>query len=457
MDGAGPSSPGGSVRDTCSGSTPALGRFSVGVGYTSRSVRVRGVVGGGEVASYQSSRNEGNVSGIAVISGGGHRSSCACDVRQLDGCGIHQQAGRHGVPLPLLVGQSPSEMDGESRCPPRCEVSNRAVQCSGGSPQPSGSGYRDRVVSPPAGGESAFSHLGLPVTRPVCDEPQCKASPILFPPPGSPDGLRGCILPSLRQPERLRISTLSSRRKGGGSSQRDPQSLHDSGRPPLAGEGVVHRPSPSADPTTSHATLVGQAVAAVPLQPVPPQRPLAERSRVVTLQRILRKSGFSLGSAVEMFVCIRASTSRRYQVKWMLFCGWCRGKGVASVNATVPLIVDFLVHLHCDKGLSVSAVKCYRSALNSVFALKGMDLATSREISMLIRSFSKSARPEKLRPPAWGVTLILQNWTRVPYEPLQASDERFLAQKTLFLRALALAKQVGELYALSYRVSHSRD
>ena len=95
----------------------------------------------------------------------------------------------------------------------------------------------------------------------------------------------------------------------------------------------------------------------------------------------------------------------------MLFCIWCRGRGVAPVNATVTLIMNFLVHLCRDKDLSVSAVKSCRSALNSVFALKGMDLADSRPISMLIRSFSKSVRPECLRPPAWDVTLILQSLT----------------------------------------------
>ena len=80
MDGAGPSSQGSSIRDTCSGSTPVLGHVSVGVGRTPpRSVRVQGVVGG-EVAAHQSSRDEGTVSGIAVISGGGHRSLCDCDV-----------------------------------------------------------------------------------------------------------------------------------------------------------------------------------------------------------------------------------------------------------------------------------------------------------------------------------------------------------------------------------------
>ena len=136
--------------------------------------------------------------------------------------------------------------------------------------------------------------------------------------------------------------------------------------PPLAREGVVHRPSPSIDTTTSGASLVGPVVAAAPLQQVSQRRPRAEPSRVATLQHLLRKSG-----------CVRTSTSRLYQEKWLLFSGWCRGRGVAPANATVPLIVDILVHLHCDKGLSVSVVKGYRFALNSVFALKGMDLADS--------------------------------------------------------------------------------
>ena len=81
MDGAGPSSQGGSIRVISSGSTPVLRRVLVGLGSTPpRSFCVRGVVGG-EIVAHQSFRDEGNVSGIAVISGGGHRSSgtAMCD------------------------------------------------------------------------------------------------------------------------------------------------------------------------------------------------------------------------------------------------------------------------------------------------------------------------------------------------------------------------------------------
>ena len=305
------------------------------------------------------------------------------------------------------------------------------------------------MVSLTAGGERSASRLGLPVAQLVRDTPQRETSPILFPRPGSPGGLRGCVLLSLGQSGHLRVSTLSSRRKGSGQSQRDPQSLHDTGRSSLARKGVVRGPSPTANPTTYRTALVGPAVAAAPLQPLPPRCPCVE-----TLQRILRKSGFSQGSALEMSSYVRTSTSRLYPGAMDALL-WCRGRGIAPINTTIPL-VDFLVHLRRDKGLVVSAVKGYRSALNFVFALKGMGLADSREISMLIRSFSKSARSEELRSPAWDVAIVLQSLMRASYEPLRSKDERFLSLKTLFLLTLASAKRVGELHALSYRVSHSR-
>ena len=118
--------------------------------------------------------------------------------------------------------------------------------------------------------------------------------------------------------------------------------------------------------------------------------------------------------------------------------------------------MDFLIHLRRDKGLSVSAVKGYSSALNSVLALTGLDLASSREITMLLRSFSRSVDPVELRPPAWDVSLVLWSLTSAPYEPLRTCDECFLAQTPLFLLALASAKRIGELHTLSFRPSHTR-
>ena len=262
---------------------------------------------------------------------------------------------------------------------------------------------------------------------------------------------------SLGRPGPLRVPSLCSGRSGDRSRPTVIASCDDSGRTSLAREGVVRRLAASTDPTTPGSTLLGQAASAAPLQPVPPRRPRAEPSRVATLKRHYRKSGFSGRAARVLSGVLRESSSRLYQSRWKIFCGWCRGRSVAPVNASVPVVVDFLIHLRQDKGLSVSAVKGYCSALNSVLALKGRDLAASREITTLLRSFARSVNPVELCPPAWDISLVLQSLTGAPYEPLRTCEERFLAQKTLFLLALASAKRIGELHALSYRVSHTRD
>ena len=448
----------GLIRDTCAGSAPVFGRVFVGVGCSpSRSKRVRGVVRPGEVVAHQSSRNEGPFSGSSGFSRSGSQSPCDRDVRQLHSCGVRQQTGGHGVQVPMFVDQPPSEMDGEFRRPSRCEVSTRRVQRPGRCSQPSRASCRDRVVSPPSGGESTSSCVWQSVNRPVCDLPQREAAPVLLACPGSPGRLRGCVSPSLERPGSVLVPSLSSGRSGDRPRPGVVACRDDSGCASLAREGVVRRLAASTDPTTPGFALLGQAASATPLQSVPSRRPRAEPSRVATLKRHYRKSGFSGRAARVLSGVLRESSSRLYQSRWKIFCGWCRGRGVAPVNATVPVVVDFLIHLRQDRGLSVSAVKGYCSALNSVLALKGRDLAASREITTLLRSFARSVNPVELRPPTWDVSLVLQSLTGAPYEPLRTCEERFLAQKTLFLLALASAKRIGELHALSYRVSHTRD
>ena len=454
MDGEGSSLDGASIRDTCAGSSPVFGRVLFGMGRSlSRSTRVRGVVRPGEVAAHQSSRSEGSFLRPSGIPRRCHRSSRDSDVRQLKGRGVRQQARGHGFPGSMLVGQPPSEMDGEFRHPSRCEVSIRTSQCPVRCPQLSRASSRDRVASPPSGGEVTASCLGQSVDRPLCDVPQRETAPVLLASPGSPGRLRGCVSTSLGRPGPVRVPSLSSGRSGDHPCPRVVAGCDDSGRTPLAREGVVRRLTASTDPTTSRPALVGQPAPAAPLQSLPPGRPRAEPLRVATLKRHFRKLGFSGRAAGVLSGCLRSFTSRLYQSRWQIFCGWCRGRGVAPVNATVSLVVDFLIHLRHDKGLSVSAVKGYSSALNLVLALKSRDLASSREITMLLRSFSRSVDPVELRRPAWDVALVLQSLTGAPYEPLRTCDERFLAQKTLILLALALAKRIGELHALSYRVS----
>ena len=87
--------------------------------------------------------------------------------------------------------------------------------------------------------------------------------------------------------------------------------------------------------------------------------------------------------------------------------------------------------------------------------MKGMDLSSSKELSMLFRSFEKTCPPREVKPPQWDVTRVLDSLRRPPYEPLKRASDRNLTLKTVFLLALASAKRVGELHALSAKVGHS--
>ena len=100
-------------------------------------------------------------------------------MRQLDGRGVRQQARGHGFPGSMLVGQPPSEMDGEFRHPSQCKVSSRTGQCPGGSPQPSRASDRDRVVSSPSGGEVTASRLEQSVDRPLLRRASTRNCPFI--------------------------------------------------------------------------------------------------------------------------------------------------------------------------------------------------------------------------------------------------------------------------------------
>ena len=457
MDGeGGPSLEGVLVRDTCGGSSPVFGRVFVGVGHSPpRSNRVRGLVRP-EVASHQSSRNEGPLSGSSGLSRRRHRSSRDGDVRQLTVVVyVNKQGGTVSRALCLLTSRllrwtKSFDVHLDARFLPGednvlAHALSRRGQVIGTEwslhPQVARSLFR-RWGNPSLDLFATCLNAKLHLYCSLVPDPQAIFQDVFRHPWDDLDLYAFPPFPLVgRVVARVRESS----------------SVAMTGRASLVREGVVRRLTASTDPTSGHPALVGQSAAAAPLQSLPPRRPRVEPSLVVTLKRHFQKLGFSGRAAGVLSGCLWESSSRLYQSRWQIFCGWCRGRAVAPVNATVPVVVDFLIYLRQDKGLSVSAVKGYSSALNSVLALKDRDLSPSREITMLLRSFARSVNPVELRPPAWDVSLVLQSLTGAPYEPLRTCEEHFLAQKTLFLLALASAKRIGELHALSYRVSHPRN
>ena len=142
-----------------------------------------------------------------------------------------------------------------------------------------------------------------------------------------------------------------------------------------------------------------------------------------------------------------------YQSKWNCYRQWCKREGHTTSVPSSQKFADFLLHLHQDCHLSLSAVKGYKAMLNSVFRLKGFDLSTDPVLRDVIRACSQQVPRTRLKVPPWNVDVVLRHLMGISFEPMDKSSLRLLTQKTLFLVALATAKRVGELQALSSSVA----
>ena len=120
-------------------------------------------------------------------------------------------------------------------------------------------------------------------------------------------------------------------------------------------------------------------------------------------------------------------------------------------------MTDFLWWLRSVRGLSVSSIKGYRSMLSAVFRFHLPDLSAHPVLRDLLRSFRVSAPSYPMRPPSWDLSKVLWFLISGAFEPLCDVPLRALSKKVFFLLALATAKRVGELQALSRIVSFVGD
>ena len=107
-----------------------------------------------------------------------------------------------------------------------------------------------------------------------------------------------------------------------------------------------------------------------------------------------------------------------------------------------------------DFPLPVSRVTA-RSMLSFVLRSRLPDIVSSPVLRDLIRSFSLSRPRPPLTAPSWDVNKVLAALRLAPFEPLESCEFRALSSKTIFLVALATAKRVGELQALSFNIASS--
>ena len=347
-----------------------------------------------------------------------------------------------------------SPLGGGSVCSDFPTIYYGETQCAGGrsfSPEPD-LGLR---VDAEAGGLQGSVQEVAGVNRPVCNISKSQMFHIFFSLPRSQCSGDGCTASKLEWVAGVCLSSLVSH---SGSVEEAPVVLWgvtDHRSPLLAAEAVVSGSSGSGGRHPGRSSTIQKPSASAPLPPVPSGSVQAVSSCLETIKRFTRAGEFSRRVAQQVSLARRPSSLAGYQSKWLVFRQWCRLEGHSVSRPSLPKIADFLFCLRRSRRLSVSSIMGYRSMLSAVFKSVLPEISTSPVLHDLLRSFQAEAPIREGRPPSWDLNVVFTFLRSSSFEPLTTISLRDLTRKTLFLLSLATAKRVGEIQALSRRVSFS--
>ena len=220
----------------------------------------------------------------------------------------------------------------------------------------------------------------------------------------------------------------------------------------LASEGLVSRSSGTVIRRSHHTVRSKRSAKTAPLPLVPPKSAYASADCMATLKRFAIQAGFSLAVAGQLIFSRRLSTRLNYQARWGTYRKWCKDFGHRSSSPSIAKVADFLTYMFKTKGAALSTIKGYRAMLAAVFKFPLPEISSSPVLKDLVRSFEISAPRPIFPPPPWDLDKVLEFLSGPPFEPLARASFLDKTKKALFLLAMATAKRVSELQALSFCV-----
>ena len=104
------------------------------------------------------------------------------------------------------------------------------------------------------------------------------------------------------------------------------------------------------------------------------------------------------------------------------------------------------MHLFQDLNRRPSTIDGYRTAILDYLGPTGLHIAQSTDLNRLLASFHRD-RPKATRNiPKWNLSVVLNELTKKPVEPMKDSDIKHLTLKTAFLLALASGKRRSKIH-----------
>ena len=339
----------------------------------------------------------------------------------------------------------------DQRCSSAPPVCSGEAQCPRGFPQTRFPGIGVRVDSLPGGVSRTLPPL-IGQHRPLRHINEPLPAGLFLSGGGSPSPGHRSDDPVLGRPPGLCLPSVRLHSECPGQGMSVSESGGDSSGSLLASEAMV-----SGHPGTSRGYPGPSAAGLTPPASLPSfssEPPRASHDWVSYCQRTARHLSFSSAVARQLAFCRRSSTRVNYQARWLFYRAWCRRQGHSISRPSIAKIADFLLCLRRSLHLSYSSIASYRSMLSAVFRFILPDISSHPVLHDLLRSFRIERPLPSSRFPPWDLLRVLSLLRCPPFEPLSSCSLWDLTRKVLFLVALATARRVGELQAVSSSVSY---
>ena len=274
-------------------------------------------------------------------------------------------------------------------------------------------------------------------------EPQASTVRVSYP---RPEGLRHrCSKHKLDGFHCLCLPSNGSPSQGDPKNQAMQLSDHTNS-PRLARDALVLGPSAALNRDPTAAPGVNNTPQAVPQLRVPQQPAAPQPPCLVSRSGQLQEQGFSVEVAERIAAPQRASTRTIYKSKWALFEKWCRENSVDFSTPSVKQISDFFMYLYQDLNRRPSTIDGYRTAIVDTLGPSGQHIAHNEDLHRLFSSLNRDRPKSSRNLPKWNLSVVLNELTKAPFEPMKDTDLKHLTLKT-FLLALASGKRRSEIHA----------
>ena len=217
--------------------------------------------------------------------------------------------------------------------------------------------------------------------------------------------------------------------------------------PRLARDALVLRPSAALNRDPTSTSSVKNSSQRVPQLCNPQQSKASQPPRLVSRSGQLQEQGFSVEVAERIAAPQRLSTRTIYKSKWVLFEKWGRENSVDFSTASVKQVSDFFMYLYQDLNRRPSTIDGYRTAIVDTLGPTGLHISLSSDLNRLLSSFHRDRPKSSSNIPKWNLSIVLNELTKAPFEPMKDTDLKHLTLKTAFWLALASGKCRSEIHA----------